>query len=602
MVINDPEGDDYGPGTYTYPTNSVFKPGDFDLLQFALTSTAGGYEMKWVIRNIDNCWASPNGLSKETLIVFIDNAEGGTDAGLEGLNAMTSADFKWDYALQIEGWVSKLYKVDGGEIVGEDISDYGITVKAIEGSPGTVYVYIPEEAIGKLGKGTKIMTVVVGQDGYGPGRIRQVNAKAEEWRFGGGSDGNEDPNIIDMIVPEGYTQEDILDWHKHSPVRLPGILLDPYISTPQKASLNMHIDDPAGDDNGPGTYTYPTNSVFKAGDFDLLAFELKSEGDNYIFRWELKNVDNPWNGPWGISKQVLMVFIDNGEGGTVEGLEGMNAMFSSDMKWDKAIKLEGWESKYYKVDGGEIGEEDLKDIGATSTVTYGEDGWVELKVPKEAIGDIGKGSKVVAMVLGQDGYGPGRIRQVNAKAEEWRFGGGSDGNEDPNIIDMIVPEGYSQSEILDWHKVSPVKIPGILVDPYIATNEQVSMMILKPADNAVFATKDIEIIALVKGTDKAYIYLDGKQIAEVSATSNKISYTLTVPGEGTYSIGVGTKDKILSSVKVTVDMHVSGLEITSPTTTVVPSRKVYIEGITEPGSVVTIKQMKVCADRDKLVD
>src|SRR4029079_79177 len=27
--------------------------------------------------------------------------------------------------------------------------------------------------------------------------------------------------------------------------------------------------DPAGDDNGPGTYTYPTNSAFAKGGFDL---------------------------------------------------------------------------------------------------------------------------------------------------------------------------------------------------------------------------------------------------------------------------------------------------------------------------------------------
>ncbi|GEM_PF-2064716 len=593
MVINDPEGDDYGPGTYTYPLASVFKPGDFDLLQFALTSTTDGYEMKWVLKNIDNCWGSPVGLSKQTLIVFIDNQEGGTDQGLEGLNAMTAGDFKWDYALQIEGWVSKLYKVDGGEIVGEDINDYGITVKAVEGAPGTVYVYVPEEAIGSLGKGSKIITMVVGQDGYGPGRIRQVNAKAEEWRFGGGSDGSEDPNIIDMVVPEGYKQEEVLDWTKQSPVRLPGILLDPYIQTPAQKVLNMSISDPEGDDYGPGTYTYPTNEVFRPGDFDLLKFEARSEGDTYIFRWQLKNVDNPWNGAWGISKQVLMVFVDNRDGGTDEGLEGMNGMFTNDFKWDEGIKLEGWESKLYTVEGGEIAEADLKEVGATSTVTYGENGWIEVRIPKEAIGEIGKGAKVVAMVLGQDGYGPGRIRQVKAKAEEWAFGGGSDGNEDPNIIDLIVPEGYKQEEVLDWRKQSPVRVPGILVDPYIqGGTEEISMTIVKPSDGAVIGSKQIDVVAMVKGTDKAYIYLGGKQIATVGVTDGKVEYQITVPGEGTYEIGVGTKDKILSSVKVTIDLHVSGLEITSPTSKIVSSRKVYIEGITEPESVVTIKQMK----------
>jgi len=39
VVIEDPEGDDYGPGYYTYPTDPVFKDGDFDLLKFELGYT-----------------------------------------------------------------------------------------------------------------------------------------------------------------------------------------------------------------------------------------------------------------------------------------------------------------------------------------------------------------------------------------------------------------------------------------------------------------------------------------------------------------------------------------------------------------------------------
>jgi hypothetical protein len=36
--------------------------------------------------------------------------------------------------------------------------------------------------------------------------------------------------------------------------------------------------DPVGDDNGPGTYTYPTDAVYKRGSFDLTELKVKSQG------------------------------------------------------------------------------------------------------------------------------------------------------------------------------------------------------------------------------------------------------------------------------------------------------------------------------------
>ncbi len=593
LSIDDPKGDDYGPGTYTYPTNSVFKKGDFDLLKFEAKSTGNEYIFRWQLANVDNPWNGKWGISKQTLMVFIDNKEGGTSEGLEGMNAMFSSDFKWDEAIQFEGWESKLYVSEDDDIEAEDLGDVGATATVTYGKDGWVELRIPKEVLGDIGKGSKIMALVLGQDGYGPGRIRQVNAKAEEWRFGGGSDGSEDPNIIDMIVPEGYKQEDILDWKKHSPVRVPGILVDPYISVPQKTVINMVVDDPKGDDYGPGTYTYPTNSVFKKGDFDLWKFALTSTGNGYEMKWVIGNIDNCWGSPNGLSKQTLIVFIDNAEGGTTQGLEGLNAMTTEDFKWDVALQIEGWVSKLYKVDGGEIVGEDINDYGITVKTVEGRPGSVYVYVPESAIGKIGKGTKIIALLVGQDGYGPGRIRQINAKAEEWRFGGGSDGNEDPNIIDMIVPEGYKQEDILNWKKHSPVRVPGILVDPYIqSSGENVSMSIVKPADGAVVATTSIEVVAVVKGIKDAYVYLNGKSLDKVTASNDKVVYTIKVNGEGTYKIGIGTSKKILSEVTVTVDLHVNGLRIMHPSSKIVGDRTIYVEGETEPNSVVIIKQMK----------
>ena len=36
--------------------------------------------------------------------------------------------------------------------------------------------------------------------------------------------------------------------------------------------------DPSGDDNGPGSYVYPTNGAFNPGSFDLTKFDVYRDG------------------------------------------------------------------------------------------------------------------------------------------------------------------------------------------------------------------------------------------------------------------------------------------------------------------------------------
>src|SRR5204863_5733015 len=49
--------------------------------------------------------------------------------------------------------------------------------------------------------------------------------------------------------------------------------------------------DPSGDDNGPGTYQYPTDASFHAGAFDLTRFQVLSDGTFAYLRATLRNLD-----------------------------------------------------------------------------------------------------------------------------------------------------------------------------------------------------------------------------------------------------------------------------------------------------------------------
>ena len=67
-------------------------------------------------------------------------------------------------------------------------------------------------------------------------------------------------------------------------------------------------------------------------------------------------------------------------------------------------------------------------------------------------------------VLGQEGYpaqGNLRVREVMAQAAEWRFGGGDDGMYDPNVIDMLVPAGRAQEEILGAYDAKAERLAAV---------------------------------------------------------------------------------------------------------------------------------------------
>ena len=101
--------------------------------------------------------------------------------------------------------------------------------------------------------------------------------------------------------------------------------------------------DPTGDDNGPGSYTYPTDAVYKAGSFDLTGFTLKERGKKTDVSVDVNStLEDPWRMGTGFSVQMIFIFIDtDGKDGSgfTEGLPGLNVSFAPAGAWDKCIIL-----------------------------------------------------------------------------------------------------------------------------------------------------------------------------------------------------------------------------------------------------------------------
>ncbi|MEU4745659.1 glucan 1,4-alpha-glucosidase, partial [Actinosynnema sp. NPDC023658] len=86
------------------------------------------------------------------------------------------------------------------------------------------------------------------------------------------------------------------------------------------------LTDPAGDDCGPGTYVYPTNSAFSPDSFDLTRFDVFRDGDRVRFVTRVAGaITNPWGGNGMSVQRVNVLLRDPAQSTTTApGLPGTN--------------------------------------------------------------------------------------------------------------------------------------------------------------------------------------------------------------------------------------------------------------------------------------
>jgi alpha-amylase/alpha-mannosidase (GH57 family) len=220
LEITDPERDDYGPGSYTYPSDAVFQAGCYDILNFQAGSDTENIVFKFTMRGpVENSWGSPNGLSVQTFDIYIDtngDGQGGVNF-LPGRNLTLQDGFTWDYAVTVEGWESGIYiPGDAGSERIATSSDFQILA-----DPGQqrVTIRIPRSILGDNPEEWKYAAMVLSQEGYpseGVMRVRDVNQNAEQWRFGGGSADTNHTRVIDLVWSEAGMQESWLSAYSAS--------------------------------------------------------------------------------------------------------------------------------------------------------------------------------------------------------------------------------------------------------------------------------------------------------------------------------------------------------------------------------------------------
>jgi carbohydrate-binding DOMON domain-containing protein len=231
------------------------------------------------------------------------------------------------------------------------------------------------------------------------------------------------------------------------------------------------LEDPKGDDNGPGTYTYPTDPVYKKGSFDLTKVEIKDKGDKLQIKVHVKaKVEDPWNSrDWptrgnGFSLQMAFLFIDKDHkkgSGHAEGLPGLNVGFKDDARWEKVVIISPQGNTRLKSEINTKAKDLKADIVLPIKVKKSGKKIIAT-VSKKDLGEPQAGWGYQLVMQSNEGYPKGRAlltRAVNENRGEHRFGGGRDDDCDPHVIDIL---GKDQHAVLKAYKCGqPAELPMV---------------------------------------------------------------------------------------------------------------------------------------------
>jgi len=224
---------------------------------------------------------------------------------------------------------------------------------------------------------------------------------------------------------------------------LAGVLGATFLAAGANAA-SVTFKDPVGDDNGPGTYVYPTDAAYVTGAFDLTEFEVDAGGSNVEFDVTLNgSLNDPWGMGVGFATQMIFIFIDtDGKAGSgkTEGLPGLNIAFAPEDAWDKVVILSPQKPARLSTEIDSKAAA-MKDAIIVPRRTKGSGKTISASVKKEDIAATDPSTwKYQVVVQSNEGFpAPGDLmtRRVNEFEGQHRFGGGHDGMCDPHVMDIL---------------------------------------------------------------------------------------------------------------------------------------------------------------------
>ncbi|QJE72014.1 hypothetical protein HHL28_01865 [Aerophototrophica crusticola] len=221
-----------------------------------------------------------------------------------------------------------------------------------------------------------------------------------------------------------------------------GVLGATFLATAAQAA-GVTFKDPTGDDNGPGTYTYPTDAAYLKGAFDLTELKVEPSGSDLNVAVTVAGaLNDPWGMGGGFATQMVFVFINTGTGKYKDGIPGLNVQLNPG--WDKVVVLSPQKKARVEAEVGNSAAPMKADILVpTRTKGSGKTISGSVKAADVGSGDPATWSYQVVMQSNEGFPAKGDLlmRRVNEFEGQHRFGGGNDGMCDPHVMDILAGSG-----------------------------------------------------------------------------------------------------------------------------------------------------------------
>ena len=232
-------------------------------------------------------------------------------------------------------------------------------------------------------------------------------------------------------------------------------------------TLVLDVQDPAGDDNGPGNYAYPMSSNFQPGAFDIRDFQVWDSGSDVTFRLQTQDLTPTFGSPLGA--QLVDVYVHEpsvSPTSTSAANASRNFQIAPASAWSRLLQVQGFGQRYEDASGNTVG---TIAISANQISRY-----ITFRVSKATLGGTpGSGWGFTVVLHGQDGFSSDQARGFAPTPADYLFGvcatASSDPHctADPNAVpkatDVLTPTGVAQADELDYTLHNPVVLQAVTI-------------------------------------------------------------------------------------------------------------------------------------------
>lgn len=237
----------------------------------------------------------------------------------------------------------------------------------------------------------------------------------------------------------------------------------------------IDLPDPAGDSDGPGTYTPPSDADLQGAEFDLRRFVARVDGDDLVLEVTLGETIKAPGSAWrtnttaaqltnGIYLQNIDIYVDTdpspaGRGVSVS-IPGRRVGFAEGRTWKRAVVMTPQPAAVASLIEGALGEAawrvtipPVSSRGKTAIARvplafFGSKPRPDWGWSVQLSGAAWERNFAVVDQLRGTAKADALTMPVSTTAERWAFGGAELGRAHPQVVDIIVPAGVDQHAIL----------------------------------------------------------------------------------------------------------------------------------------------------------